>query len=84
VEYARGRCDEALKYFEELFLALDPSDRSLFKLSFLRLGQLAFEREKFDLSERAYDICLPCSQRRKNFTANYGKGLALYHVSSDR
>ncbi|XP_017065339.2 LOW QUALITY PROTEIN: uncharacterized protein LOC108104018 [Drosophila eugracilis] len=79
VEYSRGRCDEALKYFWDLFLVTDPDDKALFKLSFVRLGQLAFDRGQYELAEKAYDICLPSSRRRKNFIANYGKGLSLYH-----
>lgn len=54
-------------------------DNLLFKLSFLRLGQLALQRKQFELAEKAFNICLPA--RRKNFIANYGMGLTLYHVS---
>ncbi|XP_026835200.1 uncharacterized protein LOC6542520 isoform X3 [Drosophila erecta] len=79
VEYSRGRCDEALRYFQELFSVVDPMDRWLFKLSFLRLGQLAFQRGQYELAEKAFDSCLPA--RRKSFTANYGKGLTLYHLN---
>ncbi|KAH8353066.1 hypothetical protein KR084_008669 [Drosophila pseudotakahashii] len=78
-EYSRGRCDEALKYFQELLQVVEPGDKALFRLSFLRLGHLAFERGQFELAEKAFDICLPSSHRRKNFIANYGKGLTLYH-----
>ncbi|XP_039226875.1 uncharacterized protein LOC6527286 isoform X2 [Drosophila yakuba] len=79
VEYSRGRCDEALKYFQELLSVVDPLDKSLFKLSFLRLGQLAFQRGQYELADKAFDICLP--SRRKNFIANYGKGRTLYHLN---
>jgi len=54
-------------------------DNLLFKLSFLRLGQLALQRKQYELAEKAFNICLPA--RRKNFIANYGMGLTLYHVS---
>ncbi|EDW52614.1 GM11030 [Drosophila sechellia] len=79
VEYSRGRCDEALKYFQELLSVVDPMDIVLFKLSFLRLGQLALQRKQYELAEKAFNICLPT--RRKNFIANYGMGLTLYHLN---
>ncbi|KAH8242042.1 hypothetical protein KR038_010129 [Drosophila bunnanda] len=81
VEYSRGRCDEALKYFEELLNVTDPEDRPYFKLSLLRLGQLAFDKGLYELAVSAFDTCIPASKKQKIFLPNYCKGLALYHVS---
>ncbi|KAH8412760.1 hypothetical protein KR009_005401 [Drosophila setifemur] len=81
VEYIRGGCDKALKYFEQLLNTTDADDRHLFKLSFLRLGQLAFDRGNYELADEAFDSCLPTLRKENNFMANYGKGLALYHLN---
>ncbi|XP_017042324.2 LOW QUALITY PROTEIN: uncharacterized protein LOC108088828 [Drosophila ficusphila] len=81
VEYSRGRCDEAMKYFQNLLTLTEPSDWFLFKLSFLRLGKLAFARGQYELSEKAYDACEPSSHKQRHFIINYGKGLALYHLN---
>ncbi|KAI8042298.1 hypothetical protein M5D96_003600 [Drosophila gunungcola] len=66
-EYSRGRCDEALKYFQQLLLTTEPNDKALFRLSFLRLGQLCLKRGQYELAEKAFDLCVPSSHRRKNF-----------------
>lgn len=81
VEYARGRCDEALNYFQQLLAVTNEDDRFIFKLSFMRLGQLAFERGNYELANEAFDVCVPSQRKQKNFIASYCKGLALYHVS---
>ncbi|KAH8334518.1 hypothetical protein KR059_011090 [Drosophila kikkawai] len=79
-EYTRGRCDEALKYFEKLLNGTKPEERPYFKLSFLRLGQLAFEKGLYELAISAFDTCLPASKKEKMFLPNYFNGLTLYHL----
>ncbi|KAH8240757.1 hypothetical protein KR026_004840 [Drosophila bipectinata] len=81
VEYARGRCDEALQYFQQLLAITEADDRLLFKLSFMRLGQLAFERGNYELANEAFDICVPSNRKHRSFIANYSKGLTLYHLN---
>ncbi|KAH8249225.1 hypothetical protein KR032_007428 [Drosophila birchii] len=80
-EYSRGCCDEALKYFEKLLEVTEPEDRPNFKLSFLRLGKLAFDRGLYELAISAFDTCVPASKKQKIFLPNYCKGLALYHLN---
>ncbi|KAH8305302.1 hypothetical protein KR018_007885 [Drosophila ironensis] len=81
VEYARSHCEDALKFFEELFNLADPDNRSFFNLSFMRLAQLAFDRGRYELANEAIDVCLTISKNDKNFVANYCKALTLYHLN---
>ncbi|KAH8356242.1 hypothetical protein KR200_009272 [Drosophila serrata] len=80
-EYSRGRCDEALKYYEELLNMTDPEDRPYFTLSFLRLGHLAFDRGLHELAISAFESCVPTAKKQKTFLPNYCMGMALYHLN---
>ncbi|XP_064539563.1 uncharacterized protein LOC135429228 [Drosophila montana] len=83
VEYSRRNYDEAIKYFKDL-LNIDLTDTdilSVFYPSLLRLARLSFERGDFELSMKAYEMCVPSSKKEKNFLANYGMGLSLYYLN---
>ncbi|KAH8282565.1 hypothetical protein KR054_008433 [Drosophila jambulina] len=80
-EYTRGRCDDAMKYFEELLNITEPEDRPYFKLSFMRLGQMAFDRGLYELAISAFDTCVRTSKKQKMFLPNYVKGLSLYYLN---
>ncbi|KAH8418813.1 hypothetical protein KR222_008002 [Zaprionus bogoriensis] len=83
VEYYRERYDEAIGYYKEL-LELTASDTDLlpdFYVSLLRLGRLCFENGDYEVSQMAYELCVPFTKKKKNFLANYGMGLTLYYVN---
>ncbi|XP_034668069.1 uncharacterized protein LOC117901435 [Drosophila subobscura] len=79
-EYSRGRFDEAMLYFKELLTMDGEEEHEHFKVSFMRLAHLAFDRGEYELAQQAYDMCPPHC-KKMNFLLNYGQGLTLYYLN---
>ncbi|EDV90338.1 GH12972 [Drosophila grimshawi] len=83
VEYSRRRYDDAIRYFKDLMSIgiTDTVALAIFHTSLMRLGRLSFESGDYELSKRAFELCVPSAKSEVNFLSNYGMGLALYYLN---